>query len=154
MDNYHPMYETVSYHASTRQPQFSPDTTKKDERYATLLPETKLKENESTQYQQPVHNHSSISRPNRKQRMKLKIFITTCITSLAVMLILLLVTVVLLSMVWITPTKSDSPHQTQKENCEVSTVHCILDNSKPTCKTDQVKLHATVSELSIRHTTL
>lgn len=143
MDNYHPMYETISYNVSTKQPEFG------QEKYATLLPETQLKEDESTAYQQPIRSNSHGDRGNRKSRTKLKILcITVWITVVAVILLVLLVTSVLLRK---SPTKLVELHQIQTENCTENTVNCMLRNYKSTCNTDEIKLHAPVSKLFKTH---
>ena len=127
MDNYHPMYDTVGYHSSQGNVSIVTDSDRNEDKYAKLLKETQIQEDQSSAYQEP--NRSYIS-GNRDSHKKSKCLIVGLVSIIIVLLSLAIVGIALTLVRWnncnSNPSKeTDTPDfQLQIDKCKMDTFTC------------------------------
>ena len=170
-----PMYDTVVHHVQTEQAKLTTDEKGKDVRYAKLSPETRLQPN--SEYQVPDHTSVDYERLTEKsqqlqyEQKKSKLFVSTIIGSLIVLLLIAtLVGVALASADWkryaslstqLKEMQSDMLSMEENiqikssfENCIKDVANCTINfnfnDIKPYCYTRPSQLmNRTVSTLCI-----
>ena len=127
MANYLPEYDTVGYYSSGEKPIYiTYDERKAEQKYAKLLPETQIQEDENSQYQLPDHERVSGNKSVRKSQRRSK----ACAVILSIVAILLLLLtiagVVLASTGWRQCNKNCIKNNSYPSTCEPPTLNVIL----------------------------